>query len=746
MKLYLYGVVQGVGFRPTVYRVATSLGLKGYVRNNGSNVEVFLNEGEDEFLNALKAELPPLARIDNIEKEAEECQDVYQTFEILNSVTGAREASIPPDIALCDDCVREMLGKDDRRFEFPFTNCTNCGARFSVIKDFPYDRKNTSMQMFDLCPTCKGEYGDPLNRRFHAQTISCPKDGPRYLLYNGDCAPQPMNNAVRRFSQLIDAGKLGVVKSWGGMHIVCTLEQTKRLREWYGRPNKPFAVMVRDIHTAEKYACLSEEAKRLMTCPETPVVLVPKRHGEYDGLLEDVAPGLDSIGLYIPYTGVQHLIFREISHDALIMTSANPPGEPMALSHEEAFRLGVETYLLHNREIVNRIDDSVVIPYNGTRFFVRKSRGYVPKPIPIPHQRRILGVGAERNVTSSISRNGELLMSQYIGNTTHYGVFDFQLEATRKLMSLAGIEELEAVGIDMHPMYTTRRVGKEFAKEFDLDVVEVQHHHAHAVSLMVEHSMDEILALAFDGAGYGDDGNVWGGEALHARLDGYERYAHLQNIPLIGGDKAVLEPDRLVFGIFQSLGEPKDMFDDEKTRVLRKAMEKAPVTSSFGRVLDALSAYLGVCDKATYDGEPAMKLERLLATGRSKFEFDTEVKGTNGAEIQTLPLFAQLDSYVGNLNPDAQTKADLAHSFVKTIVWQFVDVSAGKAEEIGVNKLGLTGGVTYNLPIVSMVQDLAKTKGLELVLHNRVPNGDGGISVGQNVVAGTKWSANSSAL
>ncbi|MFQ6128158.1 MAG: carbamoyltransferase HypF [Thermoplasmata archaeon] len=738
MKLYLYGVVQGVGFRPTVYKVASSLGLKGYVRNNGSNVEVCLNDGEEEFLNKLEAELPPLARIDEVEKVDDPLEEIYDSFEIISSISGSKEASIPPDIALCKDCLNEMFNKKDRRYEFPFTNCTNCGARFSVIKDFPYDRKNTSMSIFELCPRCRGEYTDPLNRRFHAQTISCPRDGPRYLLYDDQCVQLIVSNPVEKFAGMIDKGMLGVVKSWGGMHIVCTLEQTKRLRRWYNRPYKPFAVMVRDIEAAEKYAVVSEEAKKLMGSPETPIVLVPKKYGEFDDLLEDVSPGLDSIGLYIPYTGVQHLIFRNISHDALIMTSANPPGEPMALTHEEAFRLGVEIYLLHNREIVNRIDDSVVIPFNGSRFFIRKSRGYVPKPIPISHKRKILAVGAERNVTSSVSRNGELLISQYIGNTTHYGVFDFQMNATRKLMSLAGIDDIEAVGIDLHPMYTTRRVGKEFAKEYDTNIVEIQHHWAHAVSLMAEHGLDKLVALTFDGAGYGEDGNIWGGEALFSRLDGYERFAHLQNIPLIGGDKAVLEPERLVFAIFEELGEPKDIFDAEKTRILRKAMRKAPLTSSLGRVLDALSAYLGVCSKATYDGEPAMRLERLLARGKNKFDLETEVKSTNGLEIQTLPLFAQLDPITSKEEATPRLKADLAYSFVYSLMKEFVDLSAQKADEIGSKKIGLSGGVTYDLPIVRMICDLAKEMGIEVVLHSRIPNGDGGISAGQNVIVGMK--------
>jgi hydrogenase maturation protein HypF len=494
--------------------------------------------------------------------------------------------------------------------------------------------------------------------------------------------------------------------------------------------------MVRDIEAAEKYAHISEGARKLITSPETPITLVPKKQGKYDKLLEHVAPGLDSIGLYIPYTGVQHLIFRHIGHDALIMTSANPPGEPMAIDHDEAFKLGVETYLLHNREIVNRIDDSVVIPYNGSHFFIRKSRGYVPMPVPVPHTKKVLGVGAERNVTSSISRNGEVLMSQYIGNTMHYGVFDFQVDATRKLMSLAGVDGIEAVGIDLHPMYTTRRVGKEFAKEYEAEVVEVQHHWAHAVSLMAEHGLDELVTLTFDGAGYGDDGNVWGGEALSARLDGYDRFAHLQNIPLIGGDKAVLEPDRIVFGIFEKLGQPKDIYDDKKTRVLRKAMEKAPVTSSFGRVMDALAAYLGVCSRATYDGEPAMKLEPLLARGEERFDLEGETRRTNWTEILTLPLFAQLDSIMTQEEVTPQLKADAAHSFVRCLLREFVELSAAKADEVGSKKIGLSGGVTYNLPIIEMVMDLAKGRDLEVVLHNMVPNGDGGISTGQNVIVG----------
>jgi len=303
-------------------------------------------------------------------------------------------------------------------------------------------------------------------------------------------------------------------------------------------------------------------------------------------------------------------------------------------------------------------------------------------------------------------------------------------------MDLAGIDSLEAVGIDLHPMYATRRVGKEFAKEYETEIVEVQHHWAHAVSLMAEHGLEDLVTLTFDGAGYGEDGNVWGGEALSARLDGYERFAHLQNIPLIGGDRAVLEPDRLVFAIFETLGEPKDIFKEEKARVLRKAMEKAPVTSSMGRVLDALSAYLGICNRATYDGEPAMKLERLLAQGRNRFDFEIEAKGINGQEIQTLPLFSQMDSLMKTSDVTPRFRSDIAYSFVRSLMKEFVDLSAEKADEVGVKKIGLSGGVTYNLPIVKMIRDLARERELEVVLHNRIPNGDGGISVGQNVIVG----------
>lgn len=735
MKFFLFGVVQGVGFRPTVYRVATSLGCTGYVRNNGSNVEVCLDGRGEEFLEKLMDSLPPLAKIERVEEVDEPCEE-RSAFEIIGSTSGSREASIPPDIGICDECFRELFDPNNRRYMFPFTNCTNCGARFSLIKDFPYDRSNTSMAEFVLCEECLQEYTSPLARRFHAQTISCPHDGPSYTAYDSNGNAVDAGDPISWFSKKLDSGSIGVLKGWGGMHIVCRLDSAMRLREWYGRPSKPFAVMVRDVEAARKYAKVSENARALLTSPQSPILLLPKKEGKEE-MLEAVSPGLKSVGLYLPYSGIQKMLFYHIKEDAIIMTSANPPGEPMAIMNDDAFRLKLDAYLLHNRAIVNRIDDSVILPYRENHLFIRKSRGYVPQALEVPYSARVLGVGAERNVTSSLSREGKLYLSQYVGNSRHHDVLLFQEDATKSLMNLTGIDTLQAVAMDMHPLYPTRRFAKEMASSFEAELVEVQHHWAHALSLMVDRERyEESVDLTVDGMGYGEDGNIWGGEVLFSTPISYKRIAHLENIPLIGGDAATLEPLRIVFGIFERLNRPKRIFEERKEEVLRKAMEKAPLTSSFGRVLDALSAYLGICERMTYDGEPAMKLERYLAEGKPKFDFETESVGSSPATIKTLSLFNQLEDFVSDRELNEGKKANLAHSFVLAIMKEFVENASLFAEENGISEVGITGGIAYDIPILRMFERLLSQKGMKAVMHKNVPCGDGGISVGQNLFAG----------
>jgi len=765
-RIVFYGVVQGVGFRPTAYRVAKAMGLNGYVRNNGSNVEVVVDGNAAGYVESFRKALPPLARIEEVRYENVDEETVRKAlghpheisgFSIVHSKSGSRDSPIPADTALCEPCRKELMDAKNRRHRFPFTNCTDCGARFSVIRDVPYDRKNTSMDRFKLCPACQSEYKDPDNRRFHAQTISCPDDGPRYTLYDSGKKAVAREAAVEEAARRLDAGEIGVVKGWGGMHIVCRIEECGRLREWYRRPSKPFAVMFRDLATVRRYANVDGASEKLLTSIQRPIVLLPRQ----EGCPELLSPGLGNVGCYLPYSGLHYILFNKMRAEALIMTSANPAGEPMLLENQEAFSLGLDFYLVHDRSIVNRVDDSVVIPFCGRKFFIRKSRGWVPDGIAVPYTGRVLAMGAERNVTSALSKDGKLYATQYIGNTTRYNVHLFQQHATRYLMRLLGVPKAEQIVVDLHPQYATRKFGLELSAEFGAPVAEVQHHWAHAASLMLDNNLgaeERILCLSVDGAGFGPDNTVWGGEVLLAGYGGYERVGTLEEFPLIGGDAAVRDPPRLVFALLEQAGvdwrdwEMHRLLGREKAALLEKLGHTSVRTSSLGRVLDALACYLGAGTERSYDGEPAMRLERHIAIGEPLHKFDhgePKHDGKRGARVvEVAPLFRQLHELVkrgltgegsghrGSEEAGLKRTADLARSFVECVVFQMVDIAADRAESEGIRKIGLTGGVSYNLPICEMAIRRIQERGLEPLLHDRIPNGDGGISAGQNAIAG----------
>ncbi|MGQ9582193.1 MAG: carbamoyltransferase HypF [Thermoplasmatota archaeon] len=768
------GVVQGVGFRPAAYRVARSMGLRGYVRNNGSNVEVVVDAGAEDFVRALLSALPPLARVDEVSyggvdedyvRRALGRSGRVEGFVIVHSRVGSRDSPIPADTAICEPCRRELFDPGSRRHLFPFTNCTDCGARFSVIRDVPYDRRNTSMDEFELCPACTLEYRSPDNRRFHAQTISCPVDGPRYALYDDsgrELAPGGRRRdrgraeagrgdwlaAIEEAARRIDEGQMGVIKGWGGMHIVCRVEECARLREWYRRPAKPFAVMFRDVEAVRMVAEVDGFAEKLLTSPQRPIVLLPKRASSG---LDCVSPGLGSIGCYLPYSGLHHILFSMMKASGVIMTSANLAGEPMLTENEEAFSLGLDFYLLHDRRVVNRIDDSVVIPCRGRRFFIRKSRGYVPDGIPVPYRSRVLSLGAERNVTSALSRDGRLYATQYIGNTTRYSVQVFLEKATENLMRLLGVERAERVVVDLHPQYASRRLGIELAERWGAQVDEVQHHWAHAASLMLDSGLgagERIACISADGAGYGPDGTVWGGEVLISGYDGFERVGALEDFPLLGGDAATRDPPRLVLALLEQSGidwrewEHHRLIGGERAEVLLKLMRASPRTSSLGRVLDALACYLGVGTVRTYDGEPAMRLEPYLKEGEAVYEFELEEAkeraGREGRAVPVASLFRQLHEAVKGKELGGREIADWARSFVEALMGQMVELAVEAAQREGARRIGWTGGVSYNVPITEMVVRRIEERGMEPLLHDRIPNGDGGISTGQNAIIGLR--------
>ena len=717
MRLIVRGTVQGVGFRPAVYRTATALGLRGTVCNHGSHVTIDIDDA-DAFLERFYDELPPLARIESVEKQEHEIPADVKGFSIIESDAGIRDGfSIPTDTAICARCKDDLLS--GRRKGYAFTSCTDCGPRFTLLRSLPYDRARTAMDAFPACPSCGREYTDPQDRRFHHQTICCPQCGPSYRLVDNAGNPIP-GEPIRTFAGLLRQGRIGIAKSWGGMHICCTLSETAHMREWYGRKQKPFAVMVRDLWAARKYCEPTPEEEGQLTSPFRPIVLVKKRDSE---LTELISPGLDNIGIFLPYTGMQELLFDCLGEDALIMTSANVPGEPMILSDEDIMTLGADCYLLHNQEIVNRADDSVLRLHGSDVFYIRKSRGAVPSFLEVPMKGSAVAVGAQENLAGAVAVNGRIYPTQHIGNGEGIGVPEYLEQAVRFQMSLVGCEP-QVVAEDLHPAYLNRRFASSLAEEYDADLMDIQHHWAHAASLMVDRNLPRVTALAVDGTGHGDDGMAWGGEVLSCDYTSYKRLAHLEYIPLLGGQKALTDLRRLRFAIDEMNGDPNaTTFSDKEAEVLRKLMGRSVMTSSFGRILDALSFSLGVCDTRTYDGEPAMKLEPLLAKGRLVPGFETY---TENGIIRTTHLFQRLGSC---------DKADAAYSVVYNILSEMVCSAVADAQSKGEDYIGITGGVSYDTPMVRMAEELASRHGMKLQCHNSVPNGDGGISTGQAAIA-----------
>ncbi|MFH0816662.1 MAG: carbamoyltransferase HypF [Methanobacteriota archaeon] len=723
MRLRITGVVQGVGFRPTVVRVARAMGINGHVRNDGQGVEIVVDGDYEVFLAGLRKALPPLARIDSV--ITLKGMPENKGFIILESQTIAGRAEIPPDTAVCPECLREMAESMDRRHGYPFTSCTNCGERFSVIRGTPYDRQRTTMEPFRMCRECGAEYGSDADRRFHHQTVSCPECGPSYAMYGplGEMLP----GDIGAFAKALDSGKFGVLKGWGGAHLCCTAGEAKRFRQWYAREAKPFAVMVRDFDAAKKLFAMGEREEAELQSPSRPVVLLRKKAREE--WMEVVAPGLDYVGVMLPYSGVHHIIFENLRADVLIMTSANPPGSPMHLENKEMFGLGADVYLLHNREIANRCDDSVVKLYGPNRFYIRRSRGIVPTSMPVGMRGAVLGVGPGENVTACVASRGILTPSQYIGDASDYDVNEFHRGAIASLMRLRGLEKFDAIAVDMHPRYPTRRVGEELAEAHGAKLVEVQHHWAHALSLMAETRLGRAVVLTIDGTGYGDDGEAWGGEVLLSDARSYKRLGHLECLPLPGGEGSVENPKRFLHGIQCALGLEATALDGVEAAVVEKSFDASPKTSSAGRVLDALSVYLGACSKRTYDGEPAMRLEPLLERGKPNYKFEIEIKD---GVVKTLPMFRRLME----MSPKSLSeRSNAAASFVRAMIEGLVQVAADGAAKEGLDSIGLSGGVSYSIPVARYFEDAAFAAGLKPLFHDSLPNGDGGISAGQCVAA-----------
>ncbi len=730
-RILVYGTVQGVGFRPTVHRVAARLGLRGYVRNNGANAEICVPGGRAEaeaFLDALRRALPPLAEIASYEVKDGEPEG--EGFAIVPSSEGPRLGVIPPDTAVCGACQREFHDPADRRHHHPFTNCTDCGARFTVIRDLPYDRPLTSMAPFPMCDECEREYKDPASRRFHAQTVNCPRCSPRYTLLDrgGAIVDGPPFEA---FARRVSEGALGVIKGWGGMHIVCLPDRVPELRVRFPRPAKPFALMARDLEAVKGLATIGPGEEAVLTGPMRPIVLLRKRAIRR---LEPVSPGLGNVGVMLPYSPAHMLLFSHLDADALVFTSANQPGEPIATTREQALALDLDVYLLHDREIVQRADDSVVKVHSGRTLFIRRSRGAVPTPLPALHERNVLAVGAQLNVVAAVTSSGRMFLSQYVGDSSKYHTQLFLEEGIAHLRRMFGVNRLDAVACDLHPRYSTVPLARRWAEEEGVPLMRFQHHHAHAASLLLDAGVPEAVVIAIDGLGYGPDGTMWGGEVLRADLKGYDRLAHLEELPMVGGEAAIEDPRRLLWAAHRVLDRkaPRGLATAEEASVWAKLLPRAPRTTGLGRFLDLVSVHLGVAGRMTYDGEPAMRLEPLLEEGRARPELGFRTERTASGQVGVLSV---LDTLFDLTPRSRRDRCDAAASAVGAVVTGLADAGAEAAVAKGL-PLGVTGGVAYSLPVLRLIEGRAEAAGARLLMHARVPPGDGGISAGQAVLAG----------
>ncbi|HUL62275.1 MAG TPA: carbamoyltransferase HypF [Methanocella sp.] len=737
-EITVRGIVQGVGFRPFVHRTAREHAISGYVKNLGTSVEIGA-EGRDADLEAFIAALrrgPPLSRVDAVEVAYRPYVHRYDGFRIEKSGLSGFGGFIPPDTGICNACIDDM--KDTAHYrDYWATSCVDCGPRYAIMDTLPYDRDNTSMIDFPLCEDCLREYADPGDRRYHAQTISCPKCGPKLGLF--DREQRELKPALEETIRLLRAGQIVAIKGVGGFHLCCTMDVTPLLRERRNRPQQPFALMA-PLPMIEKYAHVSDGERALLDSLKRPIVLLRRR----DNVPESVSPGLHTVGFMTPYTGFHHLLFRGID-EPLIFTSANLPSEPMVRDNDEAFRrLGgiADAFLLHNRRILNRCDDSVLRWNNGSMFFTRMARGYAPTSFVMRDRaaKAILAMGPELNSSVAIFKDNICYVSHHLGNITNPLALDNLRDTVDRLLRMTQVTP-EVVVTDMHPSFLSTRLGRELAASFGASVVPVQHHRAHVGSLVVEGvDVDDVVGVAMDGVGYGEDGTVWGGEVFHGR--GHP--AGLLPVPMPGGDLATKFPLRMVAGILHGSVDDgrvrkilvaRGMPDVEAGVVLRQVETGVNVarSSSAGRVLDAAAALLGVCTRRTYEGEPAMKLESFALGGNARnVRLRCDLIDRDG--MRFVDSRSLLASALEALDA-GRDKHDIAAAVQDVLARTFAEQACALAKENGVGTVGFSGGVAVNAAICRAIEDVVGAHRLKFVTNHKVPCGDGGVSLGQAVLA-----------
>jgi len=745
VRVQIQGIVQGVGFRPFVYRLASQWNLTGSVHNSESGVQIEIQGAAEDvaaFLAALPGQAPPLARIDEIliSEIAPQDESEFRIEHSTRSLTA--NTLIAPDIATCNDCLRELLSPSDRRYRYPFLNCTNCGPRFTITRSVPYDRSQTSMAAFPMCPQCQAEYDDPLNRRFHAQPNACRQCGPHLTLVDRDEVAQT-GDPIAETNRLLCEGKILAIKGLGGFHLAVDANQPEAVRELRRRKHrgeKPFAVMVANLESARALCHVSEEEAALLQSPQRPIVLLRKKGRE----LEEITPDGNDLGLFLPYTPIHHLLFAESGLTTLVMTSANLSEEPIAIDNREAIsRLGeiADYFLLHNRDILLRCDDSVLAHRAGATQFARRSRGFVPSPIrlanPVP---TILAVGGELKNTICLSRDRYAFLGQHIGDLENLAAYDFFLE------SIAHFEKILEVqpGIlahDLHPGYLSTQWAK---RQINLRRIAVQHHHAHIASCMAENHLTEpVIGIALDGTGYGTDGQIWGGEILVADFQGFERAAHLAYVPIPGGDLAVREPWRMAAShLHAAFGEdwPRHapsllaQIAPVKRNIVTQQLrnpQRLPQTSSCGRLFDAVAALSLNRTQVSYEAQAAIALEAICDPTLSHGAYPIKISNSSPIQIDAKPLFAALtEDLRRQVSPSI-----LSSRFHLGLIEALAETTQRIAQATGIGQVCLSGGSFQNAILSAGLEQHLTQAGLRVYKHTLVPPGDGGLSLGQLLIA-----------
>jgi len=738
-RLLVRGTVQGVGFRPFIYRLATRLNFNGYVKNVGEGVEIYLEGNSldlERFLKALKYDLPPLARIESLDWLEVEPEGRFK-FTIGRTTAGESFVFISPDIATCPECLKEIETPGERRYRYPFTNCTNCGPRYTIVKKLPYDRENTTMASFKMCPDCRREYENPLDRRYHAQPIACPQCGPQLVLLEArsrKSIEEPLETAI----QLVKQGRILAVKGLGGFHLICdpfNVQAVRRLRKIKQRKVKPLALMARDLETVAEYVYLSRAEKDWLISSRRPIVLLKKKKD-----IPEIAPEADTLGFMLPYTPLHHLLLKELK--VIVATSSNQKDAPIIKDEVEISPELGNFILTHNRDIAMRADDSVLRVIDSKPLFSRRARGFVPFPQKVPDslksKAQILAVGGELKNTISIYKNGYIVTSQFLGDLDDYQNFGYFLETIDHFKKLFDFRP-ELVISDLHPDFRSTI----YARSTGLPHLQLQHHFAHLLAPLIEHQLgpeERVLGISFDGYGYGDDGQAWGGEFLIADYHGYQRYAHLDYVPLPGGDAAVREPWRMALAfLLKAFGEKYpplkslDRISDTKKTAVRYLIEKninTPLTSSAGRLFDAVSYLIGLApEKIEFEAQAPASLEAAASLARP----------TTGAYHylflkDKLPYRLDLTPAIKEITEElikGQKPETIAIKFHQTLARAILDVSLQARQEAGLNKIILSGGVFLNRILLEKTEQLLKQKAFQVLRPVYYSPSDESLSLGQ---------------